>query len=412
MTKKNQASPDKGVSRLPATVYLLTACIGVIGSNSLVLGPIAPEVARSLETSVPAVMAASSAFGLGTAASALFLARYIDRFGARRMLRLSMALLSAALLLCALAPVVHAMVAAQLAAGLASGIALPAIYASAAAVSETGREGRTIGVVLTGWTLSMVAGVSLSAVLADTIHWRFVYAAVGLLAALSVGALSLMMPLREQASRATAPLPLSAAALPGVKPLLVACCMFMAGFYGLYGYLGDHLTSGLGQPVSANGLAALVYGIGFGGSVALDPLIERIGPRRLMPIAFVAVAAVFLGFALLGHSFAAIVALMLFWGLANHLGLNLVVMRLTAIDPGQRGTIMGLNSAVTYLAVFLGTSGFGPLYSAWGFAACAVVAMALTLVAALAGSVVPDNGVLPDDQSPLDPSRRNLGKVG
>lgn len=386
MAKHNQRPFEFSSRRIPRAVYALTASIGVIGSNSLVLGPIAPEVARSLGASVPAVMAASSAFGLGTAASALFLARYIDRFGARRMLGLSMAALSAALLLCALAPLVAALVAAQLIAGIASGIALPAIYASAATVAEPGREGRTIGIVLTGWTLSMVAGVSLSAVLADTLHWRSVYAVVGMLAAVAVGALSGLMPRGEPLSSATAPLPLSALALPGVKPLLVACGMFMAGFYGVYGYLGDHLTNGLGQAVSANGLAALLYGIGFGGSVVLDPLIERVGARRLMPMAFVAVAAVFLGFAVLGDSFAAIVGLMLFWGLANHLGLNLVVMRLTAIDPDRRGTVMGLNSAVTYLAVFGGTAGFGPLYSAYGFSACALVAMGLTLVAVFAGT--------------------------
>jgi hypothetical protein len=45
---------------------------------------------------------------------------------------------------------------------------------------------------------------------------------------------------------------------------------------------------------------------------------------------------------------------------------------------------MGLNSAVTYLAVFAGTSGFGPVYSAYGLAACASAAVALTLVSAAA----------------------------
>ncbi len=66
--------------RIPPFAFVLTACIGVIGSNSLALGPIAPAVAGSLETDVPAVMTASAAFGLGTAASAIFLGRLIDRW--------------------------------------------------------------------------------------------------------------------------------------------------------------------------------------------------------------------------------------------------------------------------------------------------------------------------------------------
>src|SRR5687768_13461583 len=82
---------------LPRMAYVLTGCVAVIGSNSLGLGPIAPEVARSLGSTVPTVMMAAAAFGLGTAASALFLARHIDRIGARRMLQLALGLLAAAL---------------------------------------------------------------------------------------------------------------------------------------------------------------------------------------------------------------------------------------------------------------------------------------------------------------------------
>lgn len=379
---ENYVSEQAGI---PRAAYVLTGCIGVIGSNSLVLGPIAPEVSQSLAAAVPTVMMASAAFGLGTAASALFLARHIDRLGARRVLRLAMAVLAAAMLLSAAAPVVLGLIAAQLVAGIASGVALPAIYASAAAVAPPGRESRTIGVVLTGWTLSMVAGVSLSAVLADFIHWRAVYAAVAVLALAAMAGLSLMP---RHASQATgpAPMPLAALRIEGVKPLLLACGAFMTAFYGVYGYLGDHLHNGLGEPVSANGLAALIYGIGFGGAAFLDGIADRVGARRLMPIAFLAVAAVYLLLALTGGSFAAVLIAVLLWGLFNHFGLNLLIMRLTAIDPAQRGTIMGLNSAVTYLAVFVGTSGFGPLYSSYGFAAAAFAAMALTLVAALAGA--------------------------
>ncbi len=372
-------------ARLPAVAYVLTFCIAVIGSNSLVLGPIAPEVARALGTSVALVMSASAAFGLSTAASALLIARHVDRFGARRMLLWALVGLAAALALSAVSPAAPALAGAQLAAGVASGIALPAIYASAAAVAPTGRESRTIGVVLTGWTLSMVAGVSLSAFVADYIHWRAVYAVVALLA------LSAFLTLKASRYRdlpAAGPVPQSLAALriAGVKPLLVACAAFMSAFYGVYGYLGDHLHTGLGEPVSANGIVALVYGIGFGTAALLDGIVDRLGPRRVMPFAFLAVGTVYLGFALAGGSFVAVLVLTFLWGLTNHFGLNVLIMRLAAIDPARRGTIMGLNSAVTYLAVFAGTTGFGPLYATWGFAFAALTALILMLVAAAAGS--------------------------
>jgi predicted MFS family arabinose efflux permease len=365
--------------------YVLTGCVAVIGSNSLGLGPIAPEVARSLGSDVPTVMTAAAGFGLGTAASALFLARHIDRIGARRMLRFALALLAGALVLSALSPVVTVLVAAQLLAGIASGIALPAIYSSAAAVAPPGRESRTIGVVLTGWTVSMVAGVSLSAVIADIVHWRAVFAVIAGLAVAAVAMVSIGK-YRDVPATQSAPFPLTALKIKGTKPLLIACGAFMAAFYGIYGYLGDYLHHGLGQPVSASGFAALVYGLGFGAAALLDHVVDRIGAKRVMPAAFVAAGTVYVGMALLGGSFTVILIAMFLWGLANHFGLNVLIMRLSAIDPARRGTLMGLNSAVTYLAGFVGTAGFGPLYTNFGFAVSAFVAAALMLIAALAAA--------------------------
>lgn len=365
--------------------YVLTGCVAVIGSNSLGLGPIAPEVARSLGSSVPAVMTAAAAFGLGTAASALFLARHIDRIGARRMLQFALALLAGALVLSALSPILSVLIASQLVAGIASGIALPAIYSSAAAVAPPGRESRTIGVVLTGWTLSMVAGVSLSAVLADVVHWRAVFVAIAALAVAAIAMLSISK-YRDVLATQPAPLPLEALKIKGIKPLLIACGAFMAAFYGIYGYLGDYLHNGLGQPLSANGLAALVYGIGFGAAALLDNIVDRVGAKRVMPAAFIATGTVYVGMALLGETFTAILIAVFLWGLANHFGLNVLIMRLSAIDPARRGTIMGLNSAVTYLAGFVGTAAFGPLHAGFGFAMSAFVAAVLMLIAALAAA--------------------------
>ncbi|MER9960831.1 MFS transporter [Mesorhizobium sp. M0045] len=385
MSNNDQAATFTARPPIPALAYLLTGCIAVIGSNSLVLGPIAPAVAASLGTSVPAVMIASAAFGLGTSASALFLARYIDRLGARRMLQGALLLLAIALVASAAAPTVTALVAAQLLAGIAAGVAMPAIYASSAAIAPPGRESGTIGVVLTGWTLSMIAGVSLSAVLADLVHWRAVFAAVAVLSALALASLTLTS-LSDVRKSGPAPTPLGALSVPGIVPLLVACAAFMTAFYGVYGYLGDHLHNGLGRPVSANGLAALAYGAGFGAAALLDGVIDRLGARRIMPFAYLLVAAVYVAIAAASSSFHLTIAMIAVWGLANHFGLNVLVMRLSALDPARRGTIMGLNSAVTYLAVFVGTTAFGPLYSTFGFATSAVVAALLMLIAAVAAA--------------------------
>ncbi|NIG77644.1 MFS transporter [Klebsiella sp. Ap-873] len=373
--------PEPSLSPAKA-VYVLTGCVGVIGANSMVLGPIAPAVASSIGADVPTVMMAAAAFGLGTAASALFLARLIDLVGSARMLKFTMMLLGAALLLCAASPSVAVFIAAQLIAGMASGIALPAIYASAAAIAEPGRESRTIGKVLTGWTLSMIAGVSFSVVLTELFSWRAVYVSVSCLAALALIAL-VRLNMQDRPAAGMAPSPLSALGLPGIKSLLVVCGAFMTAFYGIYAYLGDHLHQDLGLPVTANGGVAIAYGAGFGCAALLSGMVDRFGPKRLMPLVLLVAAIVYLGLAMLGSSLLGVICLLFVLGLVNHLGVNLLIQRLTAIDPAKRGTLMGLNSAVTYLAVFAGSSSYGPLYTDHGFTTVSLVSLGLMIIAVL-----------------------------
>ncbi|MEK1949635.1 MULTISPECIES: MFS transporter [unclassified Ensifer] len=389
MTNADQHISTKSVerSRIPPFAFVLTTCIGVIGSNSLALGPIAPEVARSLDVGAPAVMTASAVFGLGTAASAIFLGRFIDRYGPSRMLVIALLLLAIGLGASAAAPALPFLVTAQLLVGIAAGIALPAIYTLAAIVAPAGRESETIGLVLTGWTLSMVAGVPLSAAIADFAGWRVTFLVVAA-AALIVCAAVRMAVVRD-APQAAASSPLTALGVRGAVPLLSACAAFMAAFYGVYAYIGDHLHAALELPLSANGFIAAFYGVGFGSAAFLDRLIDRLGAGKLLPLIFLVVAAVYVAMAAASGSYKAMLAVVFFWGLANHLGLNVLIMRLTALSPTRRGAIMGLNSGVTYLALFAGTLAFGNLYSAASFFALPVAAGGLMLAAALCAALAP-----------------------
>lgn len=386
MTNVDQPIPaSAGRTRIPPFAFVLTACIGVIGSNSLALGPVAPDVAQSLAAGVPAVMTASAAFGLGTAASAIFLGRLIDRHGPRRMLMAALLLLAVGLAGSAAAPALPLLVAAQFVAGSATGIALPAIYTLASVIAPAGRESETIGLVLTGWTLSMVAGVPLSAAIADMAGWRSIYIIITATTLIACAAVRVAPVQDESSGRTTSPL--VALGVRGVAPLLLACAAFMAAFYGVYAYIGDHLHVRLGLPLSANGIIAISYGFGFGAAAFLDRLMDRFGTDRLLPLIFLVVAGIYVLMSMASGSYAAMLAVVFFWGLANHFGLNVLIMRLTALDPEKRGAIMGLNSGVTYLALFAGTLGFGTAYAGGAFHILPLAAAGLMLAAALAAAL-------------------------
>lgn len=362
-------------------VLLLTAAVGLIGANSLALSPISVTVAQSFAGAAAEDAAqASAAYGIGTALSALTLAPLADKFGAARCLRWAMGLLGLAFLGTALAPTLAALFLGQALAGIAAGAALPAAYGLAADIAPKGEEARVLGKVIAGWTISMVFGVTLSAVLAQALHWRGVFVLLALIAA----ALILLMARTpfpgSRGGRAASPL--AALRVPGAVRALFVVAALMVSFYGPYTYLGAHLTETLGRPVAMAALPVLAYGLGFGLAVKADPMIDRLGQARLAPWVFAAIAGVLLALAGAAASFPMIVAAAFAWGLANHLGLNLAVGRLNALDPAQRGALMGINSAVTYFAAAGAAVAFRPIAEGMGFAWAAGIAALIALTAA------------------------------
>lgn len=367
--------------RLPH-ILLLTASVAIIGSNSLALGPIAVSVAAAFPgTTEQEVMLASALFGAGTALSALTLAPTVDRVGLSRSLCLALMLLAAAMLATALAPSLTALRVAQAVAGVATGVALPATYGLAAVHAPPGRVSAYLGRVLTGWTLSLVFGASLAAVLTDLVGWRAVFGVLAVAGVATLAALVSQGYLAAPRGRAAGVTPLAALRVPGIAPALAVCFVFMIAFYGLYAFLGTHLQDDLGLPGWAVGAAPLVYGVGFWTASFADPVIDRRGALAVAPVIFAVLVGVYGVLAMVSGQALALIAMCAVWGAVNHLGLNLIVGRLSGLDPARRGAILGLNSGVTYIAMFAGTPLFGWVFGHAGFAACALLSAAFILLA-------------------------------
>lgn len=369
--------------QIPTTRLTLLLMLGVvvIGSNSLVLSPILTEVARDLRTDPVIAVRAISAYGAATALSALFLGGLVDRLGARRVLTAGAAAMALALAVSALAASWQMLAAAQAVVGAAAGVMLPAIYASATAAAAPGSESRMLGRVLNGWALSLVAGIPASAFIADLAGWRLVYVLLAVMTA-AAGLGFARLP-RQPRAMQRGPGPLAALRIPGVVRLLLICLGFMIAFYGSYAFLGTRLHDVLGIGPGAAGLVVLAYGVGFGlAGTLLGARVDRIGPVRVLPVVLIVVTGVYLVMPLATQSFAGALALCAFWGLVNHFGLNILVLLMSQRAPAARGAVLGLNSAVTYGAVFAGPLLMGSAYERLGYAAAAGIAAASTALAA------------------------------
>lgn len=261
---------------------------------------------------------------------------------------------------------------------------LPSIYALATAIAPPGRESRVLGRVLTGWSLSMVAGVPAAALLTDLVGWRACFLALAALAALALPGIAKLprasaRPAAESSPRAL----LAPLRYPTVPALFLVCLAYMASFYGVYAFVGDHVRGLQGVSASSAGLIVLAYGLGFGAASLGDGLVDRLGPQRVFPLALAVLAVIYAVMAPAAESFALIVALAALWGFANHFGLNILVLLLSRARPEQRGAVLGLNSAVTYAGALAGVAAAGALYDGIGFAALGYGAALLMGAAAL-----------------------------
>lgn len=378
--------------KLNAT-FLLMIGVVLVGANAFVLSPILPEVAASLHTTPAHVTRATASFGAATALSALILAAQIDRQGVRRSLAVSAAVLALAQVFSLFAQGWLGLAMAQALAGAAVGVMLPAIYAATTATARPGQETARLGRVLTGWALSLVLAVPVSAWMTEHLGWRPVY---GILATIS-GLVSIGMwhSLPKGMSKGVAkalPIrhgPLHALRLPGVPFILGLSLMYMTAFYGTYAYFGEGIRSALNLSASGAGFYVLVYGLGFGVAGLCAGRVRIPNGRGYMVALFSLIALTYLAWRYsIGHAGLAMLNIAL-WGFFNQFALNAMILALNKRAPDARGAVMGLNSAVTYSAVFAGPLLMGLLYPGYGFRGVATLAAACVGLAALALALRP-----------------------
>jgi len=351
---------------MAGAVYILMAAIALVGSNGLILSPVLADIARDFGASVPEAGRAMTAFGLGTALSAFWLGRMLDGFGIARALQGAMVIGGLGQIGAAFSNGWITLALAEGVVGLASGVALPAIYALSAEISPKGQEARILGRVILGWSISLIGAVPLGASLADMAGWRVMLALIGAMS-LAIFPLTGRIRARHSAPHDAETIGrLAPLFLPGGLIAYLICLLFMAAFYGILAYTGAHVIHDFGVSTSSAGLIALFYGVGFGISSFLTGPVQRIGTARIQ--LFGAVLAAGLLLALGGApEFRLFLLLLVLWGLLNNQLLNTIVSGLTALAPRSKGAVLGLYSAVTYLAAALGTFVMGLLLAHYGF---------------------------------------------
>ncbi|MGD0430704.1 MAG: MFS transporter, partial [Acetobacteraceae bacterium] len=158
--------------------------------------PFLLDMARDLSTSMPLVADLAAATSVSWAIAGMLAGAWSDRWGRRPFLLIGPVALCFALVGVATAPNFLMVTLWSVVAGGCSGMFTGVIFAEISSRVSDGQQGRALGWVMSGQSLTLLLGVPLAAFVGSMIGWRGVSLCLGALAAAS--AIGLMVTTRAR----------------------------------------------------------------------------------------------------------------------------------------------------------------------------------------------------------------------
>ena len=356
-------------------------------SSGTTRAPFLLDMARDLSTSLPLVADLVAATSISWAISGMLAGAGSDRWGRRPFLIAGPLALCLTLIGIATAETFPMVVFWSVAAGGCSGMFTGVIFAETSARVAESQQGRALGWVMSGQSLTLLLGVPLAAYLGAFIGWRGVNVCVGVLSFASAIGLFITTrgrPSSRRASGTKAPSMRAALSWPVMRLLAMGVAERIC-----YGLTIVYFATFLQSTYNASLDAVAVFASGnILGTILGGQLADRLS-NRLMIYALAMAASGVAALALFGWrtSVTMSVGLGFVYVFLNAIARPAMMASLAQVPVGVRGTVMGWNvtcSSIGWMGAaglggwmlgMQGFAGFGPLT-----AVVAVIAAALALV--------------------------------
>jgi predicted MFS family arabinose efflux permease len=202
----------------------------------MVLMPLGPQFMRIWEISAAEFAILVSAYTLSAAVASVLCGFYVDRFDRKRALLLLYGGFALSTLLCAAAPDFGWLLAARSVSGAFGGIAGAAVYAIIGDIIPDARRGTAMGIVMTAFPISAVAGVPLGLTLANVFDWRAPFMFLAVISAIVLVSAAVLLPRMDShvtESRSRHPVRQAMAVLSNrnhLRALTLTAVMIFGGF--------------------------------------------------------------------------------------------------------------------------------------------------------------------------------------
>lgn len=354
----------------------------VIGTGVMAVPGTLPDISQSLSVSIPQagqlITAAAIMMGLGAPLFASLVAAW-DR---RRLLSLILLWYALMMGVSALAPNYLALLALRVLAVIAPAVFTPQAAACIGLLVPEAQRGRAIAFVFLGWSVASVLGMPLSAWIGGVLGWRWAFALVALLAAISAAWVWRAMPdgVRPEALSREA-----WGRTLGSAPVMLALGVTLLSSFGqftLFSYFAPYLLQTLSAGPVMLSLLFLWFGaFGLLGNITLTRWVDQLGAPQAV---LIALSLMVLSLTLwpLGRQGLWLQALVMVpWALGCFSGNSAQQARLVHLSPVLAPASVALNTSAMYAGQGLGAALGGALIAQGHMLQLHWVGLALMLLA-------------------------------
>ncbi|MCU1644494.1 MAG: transporter [Nocardia sp.] len=380
---------------------LITLALGTfaIGIDAFVTAGLVAPVAADLHVSTSAAGQLVTVFALSYAVLSPVLATVTARLSRKHVLLAALSLFVLGNVVTALAGSFALVLASRVIAAAGASMYTPNATAVAAALSPPERRGRAISVVIGGLTVATALGVPIGSWIGGALNWRatlWMVVALGVIAFLGVAKVVPIVRLPAPTSLRERLIPLRDKT---IATGVLHTVLLFGGQFVVYTYLGSVLLHATGGSPGRFALLLWIYGLmAVVGSTLSGRFVDRLGSRRILPVA-VGGAAVVLAFApVAGHSLLTAAIWAAAFGLPGWTWAVAQQHRLMELAPQGSPLLLGLNASAQYLGIALGGAIGGIGLQTWGAGSLGWIGVVLAL-GALALLTVSLHGSRPQTRS-------------
>ena len=361
------------------------AAMFLIGSDTFVVAPLLPSLAKAVDVSTTQSGWLVSIYAIGYALTGLVSGPISDRGNRRIILTLGMVVFALATVACAVSPEFWTMFIFRFITGGAAAIAAPQVWAMIPTLVGPDQKSvlRVMGYTTAGLSIAQVVGVPLGSLLA-IIDWRIVFPIIGVCSLGLTVTLWYQIPDIHPTAAAKKVPYLTLLHAPQAITRFLSYLVYTLAFFTVFTYAPTWLEDGLGTSKVTVALIILAGGVG-------NTIGSLFGVRltgRMTPVRAIYLSATVMGIAYLALAASPppIVVGLVFLPLFACGGamLSVRMLHLQQLDSTARGTISTLTSAVMYLGTTVAGIIGGPLLTLTGnFTAIGITAFLLSTVSAL-----------------------------